>query len=119
MHSALVSEGRQEPVKVPTGRLSLLTPRETEVCRLLAYGNMNVEIAALGECGGDSPCKLYGEAGSEESGGTGPVRHRKWTPQARITVNSPLISVVTAENLYRKSCVLTDVCGVRADSQFR
>jgi len=36
----------QEPVKASTGRLSLLTPRETEVCRLLAYGNTNVEIAA-------------------------------------------------------------------------
>jgi DNA-binding NarL/FixJ family response regulator len=36
----------REPVKVSTGRLSLLTPRETEVCRLLAYGNTNAEIAA-------------------------------------------------------------------------
>lgn len=36
--------GRSAP-KVSEGRLELLTPREQEVCTLLAYGHTNVEIA--------------------------------------------------------------------------
>ncbi|MGW8179066.1 MAG: LuxR C-terminal-related transcriptional regulator, partial [bacterium] len=36
----------QAPAKDSTGRLGVLTPREIEVCRLLAYGNTNLEVAA-------------------------------------------------------------------------
>jgi DNA-binding NarL/FixJ family response regulator len=37
--------GRGDPSKKVEGRLDLLTPREQEVCTLLAYGHTNAEIA--------------------------------------------------------------------------
>lgn len=40
--SALIGKG---PCKPEPGRLGLLTRRELEVCKLLAYGNTNAEIA--------------------------------------------------------------------------
>jgi two-component system response regulator NreC len=35
----------RKPGRASTGRLGTLTPREEEVCRLLAYGHTNLEIA--------------------------------------------------------------------------
>lgn len=42
----LSSSMGSEPIKATSGRLGLLTPREREVCKLLAYGNTNAEIAS-------------------------------------------------------------------------
>jgi two-component system response regulator NreC len=37
--------GRSDPSRKIDGRINLLTPREQEVCTLLAYGHTNAEIA--------------------------------------------------------------------------